>query len=272
MKAVIFDNELKFVEDYKKPVIKENEVLIKPKLLGICNTDEEITKGYMGYKGVLGHEFVGIIEDVYDKKHSSLIGKKVAGEINLGCNNCVDCFNNLQRHCKNRQTLGIFNKDGCFSEYFTLPFSNLVFIPDNVDDETAVFVEPMAAAYEIFEQVHIKPVDKVAILGDGKLGLCISTILNAKNVDFIHIGKHIEKLQITKNAVGKIKLLDEIKKEELKTYDIVIEATGSTGGFETSLSLVRPRGILVLKSTIASKEGLNLASVVVDEITVIGSR
>ena len=272
MKAVIFDNELKFVEDYKKPVIKENEVLIKPKLLGICNTDEEITKGYMGYKGVLGHEFVGIIEDVYDKKHSSLIGKKVAGEINLGCNNCVGCFNNLQRHCKNRQTLGIFNKDGCFSEYFTLPFSNLVFIPDNVDDETAVFVEPMAAAYEIFEQVHIKPVDKVAILGDGKLGLCISTILNAMNVDFIHIGKHIEKLQITKNAGGKIKLLDEIKKEELKTYDIVIEATGSTGGFETSLSLVRPRGILVLKSTIASKEGLNLASVVVDEITVIGSR
>ena len=272
MKAVIFDNELKFVEDYEKPVIKENEVLIKPKLLGICNTDEEITKGYMGYKGVLGHEFVGIIEDVYDKKHSSLIGKKVAGEINLGCNNCVDCFNNLQRHCKNRQTLGIFNKDGCFSEYFTLPFSNLVFIPDNIDDETAVFVEPMAAAYEIFEQVHIKPVDKVAILGDGKLGLCISTILNAMNVDFIHIGKHIEKLQITKNAGGKIKLLDEIKKEELKTYDIVIEATGSTGGFETSLSLVRPRGILVLKSTIASKEGLNLASVVVDEITVIGSR
>ena len=130
----------------------------------------------------------------------------------------------------------------------------------------------MAAAYEIFEQVHIKPVDKVAILGDGKLGLCISTILNAMNVDFIHIGKHIEKLQITKNVGGKIKLLDEIKKEELKTYDIVIEATGSTGGFETSLSLVRPRGILVLKSTIASKEGLNLASVVVDEITVIGSR
>ena len=130
----------------------------------------------------------------------------------------------------------------------------------------------MAAAYEIFEQVHIKPVDKVAILVDGKFGLCISTLLNAMNVDFIHIGKHIEKLQITKNAGGKIKLLDEIKKEELKTYDIVIEATGSTGGCETSLSLVRPRGILVLKSTIASKEGLNLASVVVDEITVIGSR
>ena len=272
MKAVVFNRELKFVEDYEKPELKENEVLIKPKMLGICNTDEEITKGYMGYNGVLGHEFVGIVEDVYDKKHSSLIGKRVAGEINLGCNNCIDCFNNLQRHCKNRQTLGIFNKDGCFSEYFTLPFSNLVLIPDNVDDETAVFIEPLAAAFEIFEQIQIKPMDKVAILGDGKLGLCISTVMSAMNVDYVHIGKHIEKLQITKNAGGKIKLLDEIQKDELKTYDIVIEATGSVGGFETSLSLVRPRGILVLKSTIAAKEGLNLASVVVDEITVIGSR
>ena len=216
MKAVIFNRELKFVEDYEKPELKENEVLIKPKMLGICNTDEEITNGYMGYNGVLGHEFVGVVEDVYDKKHSSIKGKRVAVEINLGCNNCIDCFNNLQRHCKNRQTLGIFNKDGCFSEYFTLPFSNLVLIPDNVDDETAVFVEPLAAAYEIFEQIQIKPMDKVAILGDGKLGLCISTVMSAMNVDYVHIGKHIEKLQITKMLAAKLNFLMKYKKTNLK--------------------------------------------------------
>ncbi len=269
MRAVVFDNELKLDENYMEPERKEGEALIKPLLLGVCNTDEEITKGYMGYNGVLGHEFVGIVVDSDDK---NLINKRVVGEINLGCNNCPECNNNLQRHCKNRSTFGIYKKDGCFSELFTLPNSNLLVVPDNVDDETAVFVEPLAAAYEIFEQIQIKPKDKVAILGDGKLGLCISTIFSALNVDYTHIGKHLEKLEITKNLGGKIKLLSDIKNEDLKTFDIVVEATGSVGGFETSLSLVRPRGILVLKSTIAAKEGLNLASVVIDEITVLGSR
>ena len=269
MKAVVFDDELKFVADYKKPEIKNGESLIKPLLLGICNTDEEITKGYMGYKGVLGHEFVGVVEDSSDK---SLIGKRVVGGINLGCNACPECYQGLQRHCKNRQTLGIYKKDGCFSEFFTLPNSNLLVVPDNVPDEVAVFIEPLAAAYEILEQIQIKPRDKVAVLGDGKLGLSISVIFSSLNVDFVHIGKHNDKLKITRDFGGKTKLLSEIDEKELKTYDIVIEATGSVGGFETSLSLVKPRGILVLKSTIAAKEGLNLASVVVDEITVVGSR
>lgn len=272
MKAVIFDSELKFDKNYKMPEMKSNEALIKPVLLGICNTDEEITKGYMGYKGVLGHEFIGIVQDVSNPDDKNLIGKRVVGGINLGCKNCPECYQSLERHCKNRQTLGIFNKDGCFSEYFTLPVSNLLVVPDNVSDETAVFIEPLAAAYEIFEQVQIKPQDKVAILGDGKLGLSISMIMNAMNVNYVHIGKHEDKLQITKNMGGKTKLLGDITKDDIKNYDIVVEATGSTGGFETSLSLVKPRGILILKSTIAAKEGLNLASVVIDEITVIGSR
>ncbi len=272
MKAVVFDSVLKFENNYKDPQLKENEALIRPTLLGICNTDEEITKGYMGYKGVLGHEFVGVVEKVANQKDSVLIGKRVVGEINLGCNSCLDCANSMQRHCKNRSTLGIFNKDGCFSEYFTLPVSNLLVVPDNTDDETAVFVEPLAAAMEIFEQVQIKPKDKVAILGDGKLGLSISIIMSAMNVDYVHIGKHKEKLNITSNMKNKTKLLSDITKDDIKSYDIVVEATGSTGGFETSLSLVRPRGTLILKSTIAAKEGLNLASVVIDEINVIGSR
>lgn len=272
MKALIFDEKLKFDTNHKKPEMKANEALIKTTMLGICNTDEEITKGYMGYKGVLGHEFVGVVEDALNQSDKALIGKRVVGEINLGCKNCPECHNGLERHCKNRETLGIFNKDGCFSEYFTLPVSNLLVVPDSVPDEMAVFVEPLAAAYEIFEQIQIKPKDRVAILGDGKLGLSISLIMNALNIDYTHIGKHIEKLQITKDLGAKTKLLDELNKEDFKNYDVVIEATGSVGGFETSLNLVRPRGILVLKSTIAAKEGLNLASVVIDEITVIGSR
>jgi len=272
VKAVIYDSELKVVGDYEKPTPKKGEVLIKTKMVGICNTDHEITLGYMGYKGVLGHEFTGVVEAAGEGVDSCWIGKRVVGDINCACNieGCEWCASGLKRHCSNRQTLGIWQKDGCFSEYFTLPEENLVAIPDHVSDEEAVFVEPVAAACEILEQLHIKPCDKVAVLGDGKLGLCISLVLNAHNIDFVHIGKHEKKLQISKDAGAKTMFLQDV--EPNKSYDIVIEATGSVGGFETSLSLTKPRGVLVLKSTIAAKEGLNLASVVVDEITILGSR
>ena len=268
MKALVFENELKFHNDYPIPEIKEGEVLIKTSMVGICNTDYEITKGYMGYNGVLGHEFVGVVVDG-DKE---LIGKRVVGEINLACNTCSYCAQGLQRHCPNRQTLGIFNKDGCFSEYFTLPKENILLVPDNISDEEIVFIEPIAAALEILEQVKIEPRYKVVLLGDGKLGLSIALVLNAYNIDFVHIGKHEEKLALSSKMGSKTKLLAEISNEYKMSFDIVIEATGSKGGFETSLSLVKPRGTLVLKSTIAANEGLNLASVVVNEITIVGSR
>lgn len=271
MKALIFDEGLKFVENYKEPVLKTGEALIKTTFAGVCNTDEEITKGYMGYKGVLGHEFTGVVEKVFNKEDEKWFGKRVVGEINAGCKNCSWCAKGLERHCPNRGTLGIWQKEGCFSEYFTLPVSNLLEIPDNVTDEEAVFIEPLAAAYEIIEQVHIQPADKVALLGDGKLGLSIALVLGALNIDITHIGKHQNKLDISKNAGNKTMLLDNAKGLE-QSFDVVIEATGSKGGFETSLSLTKPRGILVLKSTIAAKEGLNLAPVVINEITVVGSR
>lgn len=271
MKALIFDEGLKFVENYKEPVLKTGEALIKTTFAGVCNTDEEITKGYMGYKGVLGHEFTGVVEKVFNKEDEKWFGKRVVGEINAGCKNCSWCTKGLERHCPNRGTLGIWQKEGCFSEYFTLPVSNLLEIPDNVTDEEAVFIEPLAAAYEIIEQVHIQPADKVALLGDGKLGLSIALVLGALNIDITHIGKHQNKLDISKNAGNKTMLLDNAKGLE-QSFDVVIEATGSKGGFETSLSLTKPRGILVLKSTIAAKEGLNLAPVVINEITVVGSR
>lgn len=272
MKALVFNNTLKLDKNYPNPTPKDNEVLIKTTMVGICNTDYEITLGYMGYKGVLGHEFVGVVEAVGKNADKNLIGKRVVGEINCACNNCSMCHQNLQRHCPNRSTLGIWQKDGCFSEYFTLPIENVLEISQNIDDVTATFTEPLAAAYEIIEQIHFKPTDKVAILGDGKLGLCISLMFSAMNIDFIHIGKHKEKLAISKKNGAKTMLLDEISDSDKKSFDVVVEATGSVGGFETSASLVKPRGILVLKSTIASREGLNLASIVVDEITIQGSR
>ena len=272
MKALVYDEELKLVEDYEKPVLGDNEVLIKTIMAGICNTDYEITKGYMGYKGVLGHEFVGIVVAIGDKVPKNIVGKRVVGEINCACENCSWCHRGLQRHCPNRSTLGIYKKDGCFSEYFTLPYKNVFEISDNIDDITATFTEPLAAAYEILEQVHIKPDSKVAILGDGKLGLCISLVFRALNIDFVHIGKHENKLKISRDIGAKTMLLSELTQKQIKSFDVVVEATGSTGGFETSVSLVKPRGTLVLKSTITAKEGLNLASVVVDEITIVGSR
>ena len=272
MKALVYDNELKLDKNYPNPIAKDNEVLIKTTMVGICNTDYEITQGYMGYKGVIGHEFVGVVENVGANVDKNLIGKRVVGEINCACNDCKYCANDLQRHCPNRSTLGIFKKDGCFSEFFTLPVENIIEISSNIDDITATFTEPLAAAYEILEQVHIRPDSKVAILGDGKLGLCISLVFSAMNIDYIHIGKHEEKLQISKNLGAKTKLLNKIDEKDLKSFDFVVEATGSTGGFNTSVSLVKPRGTLILKSTIAAKEGLNLAGIVVDEINIVGSR
>lgn len=267
MKAVVFDNGLKLDKNYPMPVPKKGEALIKVTTIGICNTDYEITKGYMGYKGVLGHEFTGIVEQAENK---DLIGKRVVGEINCGCGECDWCAKGLERHCFNRSTLGIWQREGCFAEYVALPEKNLLEIPENVTDEEAVFVEPLAAALEILEQVHIPPYKKVVVLGDGKLGLMIALALNAAGLDLLLVGKHEEKLDIAKAQGVKTKLLNELKIE--KSFDFVVEATGSISGFETSLALTKPRGTLILKSTIAASKEFNLAPIVIDEITVLGSR
>ena len=267
MKAVVFDEGLKLDFDYPMPEPKKGEALIKVNTIGICNTDYEITKGYMGYKGILGHEFSGVVEKSENK---ALIGKRVVGEINCGCGECEWCAQGLERHCFNRSTLGIWQREGCFAEYVCLPEKNLLEIPDNVTDEEAVFVEPLAAALEILEQIHIPPYKKVVVLGDGKLGLIIALALNASGLDITLVGKHEEKLDIAKQQGVKTKLLNDLKIE--KSYDFVVEATGSISGFETSVALTKPRGTLVLKSTIAASKEFNLAPIVVDEITIVGSR
>lgn len=269
MKAVIFDETLKYVEDYEKPTPKKGEALIKVTYGGVCNTDKEITKGYMGYKGILGHEFTGVVEEINDED-KTFLGKRVVGEINLGCKNCEWCAKDLERHCPNRSTLGILAKNGCFAEYVTLPLSNLIEIPENVPDEQAVFVEPLAAGLEILEQMHIQPCQKVMVLGDGKLGLLTALALNACGLDVLIVGKHQNKLDIAKNQGVKTQLLSEF--EQAPKFDVVVEATGSITGFETSVSCVKPRGTLVLKSTIAASKELNLAPIVINEITILGSR
>ena len=271
MKAVVFDNELKLDNNYAKPIPKEGEALIKVTLAGICNTDYEITKGYMGYVGILGHEFVGVVEEV-NGADKSWVGKRVVAEISWGCDdpNCEWCAKKNYRHCPNRHTIGIWKKDGCMAEYLTVPTKILFEVPQNVTDEQAVFVEPLAAACEILEQLHIEPTSKVLVLGDGKLGLTTALTLNAHNLDVLLVGKHQNKLDIAKAQGVKTQLLNEFTPE--KKYDVVVEATGSASGFETSMSLTKPRGVLVLKSTVATGKELNLAPIVIDEITVLGSR
>lgn len=271
MKAVVFDKELKLVNDYAKPIPKKGEALVRITLAGICNTDYEITKGYMGYVGILGHEAVGIVEEINDEDQS-LLGKRVVSEISYGCKDpeCPYCAEKLYRHCPNRHTLGIWHKDGCFAEYMTMPLEVLFEVPDNVTDEQAVFVEPLAAACEITEQLHIKPFEKVVVLGDGKLGLITALTLNAQNIDVTLVGKHQNKLDIAKAQGVETSLLNDFAIE--KKYDVVVEATGSISGFETALALTKPRGVLVLKSTVAASKEFNLAPIVIDEITVLGSR
>lgn len=269
MRAVVFDKEIKLVNDYAKPIPKKGEALVKVTLAGICNTDYEISKGYMGYKGILGHEFVGVVEEV-NHENKNLLGKRVVGEINCGCNNCEWCYQGLERHCPNRQTLGIWQKDGCMAEYVAMPLETLIPVPDNVTDEQAVFVEPLAAGLEILEQLHIQPAQKVVILGDGKLGLTTALALNASNIDVILVGKHQNKLDIAKAQGVNVKLLEDLT--IAKEWDFVVEATGSISGFEMALNLTKPRGTLVLKSTVAASKEFNLAPIVIDEIRVQGSR
>ena len=270
MKAIVFNNELKLDNNYTKPIPQKGEALIRVKLAGICNTDYEITKGYMGYVGVLGHEFVGVVEEV-NGDDQSWIGKRVVAEISWGCDdpNCEWCAKKNYRHCPNRHTIGIWKKDGCMAEYITLPTNILFEVPENVTDEQAVFVEPLAAACEITEQLHIEPMSKVLVLGDGKLGLTTALTLNAMNLDVTLVGKHQNKLDIAKAQGVKTELLNTFTPRK---FDVVVEATGSASGFEMSMSLTKPRGVLVLKSTVATGKELNLAPIVIDEITVLGSR
>ena len=267
MHAVNFDgHKTNFDKNYPEPA-NDNETLVRVNLAGICGTDLEILDGYMQYRGILGHEFVGIVEE---SKNSSLVGKRVVGEINAGCGVCDSCKKGMERHCPNRTVLGILNRDGAFAEFLSLPEKNLHVLPDSITDEQAVFVEPLAAAFEITEQVQLQPKWNVAVVGDGRLAYLILQVLKMFCSKIVCFGRHQNKLANVEKL--KIRTKIAIESNDNQFYDLVVEATGSSSGFSDAMKLVKPRGKVILKSTIASRENLDLTPIVVNEITLIGSR
>jgi threonine dehydrogenase-like Zn-dependent dehydrogenase len=269
MKAVVFDKGISFPEDRPRPEPAEGEALIRVHMSGICNTDLELTRGYMGFCGILGHEFVGVVEGI-SGPDTGFVGKRVVGGINLACGKCRYCRRGMKTHCADRTVLGILGKDGSFAEYVTLPVENLMEVPGDVSDEEAVFTEPLAAALQIADQVHIRPSDRILVMGDGKLGILTSLALRQFSADVTLAGKHINKLDIAKaQGVGTVNIMDL---KAAGDYDIVVEATGSRSGLGTALEHVRPRGTVVLKTTVAGPSEINLASIVINEINVVGSR
>lgn len=262
----LFFNETLQLKEIEKPIPSVNEALVRVNMAGICNTDIELTRGYMNFKGVPGHEFVGVVEECHQKEW---LGKRVCGEINFGCGHCDFCNFGLERHCSNRTVLGILNQNGAFAEYVIIPVQNLRAVPETVTDKSAVFVEPLAAAFEILEQVKIEPNAEVAVIGDGKLGLLICQVLMLTGCDLTLIGKHDSKLGLAKTWGVRAVQRDDL---HTRQFDIVVEATGSDSGFGTAVQLLRPRGTLVLKSTYAGELHLDAAPLVINEISVVGSR
>ncbi len=269
MRALVIDNGLRLDKHYPRPTPPKGEALVRMLQAGVCNTDLELVKGYMNFTGVPGHEFVGVVEQAAG--HEALIGRRVAGEINAACGVCETCRANRPTHCPQRTTLGIDRRDGAFADYLVLPFENLHPLPDSVTDDQATFIEPLAAACEILEQVKVHPTDRVAVIGDGKLGLLCAQVVALTGSDLIAVGRHAEKLQILQRRG--IAITTDPQAIATGSLDIAIEATGTPSGFAAARRMVRPRGTIVLKSTYQGEAlPVNLTSMVVDEITLIGSR
>lgn len=259
MNALIFDGQLRLVRDYPTPQPLPGETRVRVLRAGICNTDLEIIKGYMGYHGVLGHEFVGVTDD----------GTRVVGEINAYCGACPTCLRGDVTHCPNRTTLGILKRDGALAEYLTLPTRNLHRVPDSVTDAQAVFTEPLAAACEITDRIHIRPTDRVCVIGDGKLGLLCAQVLQLTGCDLLAIGHHARKLAILQaRGIAATTDADSVRGQ----FDVVVDCTGNAGGFDLARRLTRPRGMLILKSTFHGGQESSFAPIVIDEVSIIGSR
>jgi threonine dehydrogenase-like Zn-dependent dehydrogenase len=259
--------------NFNAPVPAPGEAVIRPTRMGICATDLELCKGYMGFSGVLGHEFVGVVESVADRKDGKWVGKRVVGAINCVCGGCDMCKAGLREHCRERTVLGIAGRDGCFAERFTLPVWNLLEVPENIDDDHAVFTEPLAAAYQILRQLTIEGRPYITVLGDGRLGLLCAQVMSQLNATVRCVGKHVDKLQLCEKWGVKHRLLDDVGLRA--DQDIVVDCTGSPSGLVTAMGMVRPRGTIVMKTTVAPqavKEPPDLSPLVINEIKLIGSR
>ena len=263
----LHDQQLSFRADLPDPQVEPGQALIRLRVAGICATDLEMLRGYYPFTGVPGHEFVG--EVVAAPGNETWIGKRVVGEINLTCGECEACRAGREHHCSNRTTLGISGKDGVLAEYFTLPVRNLHEVPAGVADDLAVFTEPLAAALEIQEQVQIRPDTRVLVVGAGRLGMLIAQTLRLTGCDLKVVVRRQEPADLLARFGIAAVFVDEVVEN---SADLVVEVTGSPSGFALSRKAVRPAGNLVLKSTFAGDVTLNLSSVVVDEITLVGSR
>jgi threonine dehydrogenase-like Zn-dependent dehydrogenase len=240
--------------------------LIRLLTAGICNTDLELQRGYYGFTGRPGHEFVG---EVVESDTSSLVGARVAGEINLACGHCDYCRLGLGRHCSNRTVLGIVRHPGAFAEYLSLPDANLHVLPDSISNNEAVFIEPLAAACEILDQVDIPKGAPTAVLGDGKLGLLIAQVLHAHGAKVTLYGRHPEKLKIVQRAGVQTSLAQGLPSQN---YPYVVESTGSSDGLRQAIGMARPRGTVVMKSTVSGNVSFDSAPAIVNEVTLVGSR
>jgi len=265
MRALCWDGSTPRVAERPAPEPAAERAIVRVQLAGVCNTDLEIARGYMGFRGVLGHEFVGRVEQGPDR----WCGRRVVGEINFACGRCRTCRSGLPRHCPDRSVMGIQNADGAFAEYVSVPTSNLHEVPDSLDDACAVFTEPLAAAFEILEQVQPERDLPCTVLGDGKLGLLVAQTLSQAGLRVLAVGRHRDKLRTLRRR-GIATVLERDWNHE--RAPLVVEATGSERGFELAMAATLPRGRLVLKSTLAEATRLQLAPLVIDEIQVIGSR
>jgi threonine dehydrogenase-like Zn-dependent dehydrogenase len=266
MKAICWDGDAVTLDSsYSPPVSGQDTAIVKVHLAGICSTDLQIFKGYMKFRGVPGHEFVGSVS----QGPKEWLDKRVVGEINFGCGKCEFCDRDLSRHCSNRAVMGIVNADGAFAEYIAVPVENLHPVPGSISDEQAVFTEPLAAAFEILRQIQISTADEILILGDGKLGNLCAQVLRLTGAKVTALGRHQDKLDRIKRTGVRTMLLNDWRP---RLFDVVVEATGSAAGLELAISAVRPRGTIVLKSTIAGAHQVSLAPVVINEINLVGSR
>lgn len=269
MLAVHLEQGVVSLRDLPLPERPAGFARIRMQVAGICNTDLELQRGYYGFSGTPGHEFVGV---VVEADQQDLLGKRVAGEINLSCGQCKWCRQSLGRHCPTRTVLGIVRHPGAFAEYVLLPERNLHIVPDSISSEQAVFIEPLAAACEILDQIQIPKGDRVAVLGDGKLGLLISQVLAAHGAHVIHYGRHAAKLAIAAAAGIEAIQVSTGSKPPQSEFQYVVDATGSPEGLRAALHMVRPRGIVVMKSTVHGEVALDTAGIIVNEITLLGSR
>lgn len=265
MKAVWLENNRLDLRTVPEPA-KPGEALIRVRLVGICSTDLEMVRGYYPFTGVPGHEFIGEVVAAADE---SWIGQRVVGEINVSCGACEQCLQGRSTHCENRTVLGILKRDGTFAEFTTLPVANLHRVPASVPDELAIFTEPLAAALEIQQLVHIRPADRVLVVGAGRLGQLVAQSLALTGCELGVVARHATQKKILLERGIRI-----IAEENIQPWrwDVVVEATGSPGGFSLARRAVRPRGTLVMKSTYKGEMAVNFSSIVVDEVNIVGSR